>query len=113
MADVAPPSSQLIYLCDTADVVEGEGLRIEDSELAEPIAVFCSDGRYFALSDTCSHAEASLSEGFIENCQVECPLRFARFDLASGRACSLPALLGVRSYRLWIVDGRVYTRLGD
>lgn len=65
--DVIRRPPDLSYLCETADVVEGEGLRIDEPSLPEPIAVFRSEGEYFALSDTCSHAEASLSEGLIEN----------------------------------------------
>ena len=111
--DVVPPSTQLVYLCETADVVEGEGLRVEDPDLPEAIAVFRSDGKYFAVSDTCSHAEASLSEGFVEKCQVECPLHFAKFDLSTGKACSLPAMFPVKTYPLSVSDGHIYLRLGD
>jgi nitrite reductase/ring-hydroxylating ferredoxin subunit len=111
--DVVADSAQLIYLCDTADLVEGEGLRIEAPDLPEAIAVFHADGKYFALNDTCSHAEASLSEGYVEDCKVECPLHFARFDLDTGRPCSLPAIFPVKRYPLTITDGRIYIRLAD
>ncbi|MES3636579.1 bifunctional 3-phenylpropionate/cinnamic acid dioxygenase ferredoxin subunit [Mycobacterium intracellulare] len=112
--EVVPDSSRDTYLCETADVIEGEGVRIENPSLPEAIAVFCADGKYYAVSDTCSHAEASLSEGFVSDCQVECPLHFARFDLDTGKPCSLPAIFPVKRYTLVIADGRIYVRLaGD
>ncbi|QIV79996.1 bifunctional 3-phenylpropionate/cinnamic acid dioxygenase ferredoxin subunit [Mycolicibacterium frederiksbergense] len=101
-----------IYLCDTTDV-SGEGLRIERPELPEPIAVISSEGQYFAVSDTCSHADASLAEGFVENCQVECPMHFAKFDLTTGRACSLPAIFPIKTYPIQIVDQKIHLTLSD
>ena len=48
------------------------------------IAVFNVDGEFYAIDDTCSHAEASLSEGEVFDCIVECPLHGAEFDLTTG-----------------------------
>lgn len=96
-----------LNVCSVDDVPSGEGIRIERDDLPEPVAVFNDDGRFYALSDTCSHATASLSEGEVNDCQVECPLHWARFDLATGRALSLPALLPVRTYPVRIAAGQV------
>ena len=51
-------------------------VEIEDKK----IAVFNVDGEIYAIDDTCSHAEASLSEGEVFDCLVECPLQGAAFD---------------------------------
>ena len=48
------------------------------------IAVFNVDGEFYAIDDTCSHAEASLSEGEVFDCIVECPLHGAEFNLTPG-----------------------------
>ncbi|SFL30910.1 bifunctional 3-phenylpropionate/cinnamic acid dioxygenase ferredoxin subunit [Geodermatophilus ruber] len=104
----AVSSMTQVYVCGVEDVPVGEGLRVESDELPEPVAVFNDEGRFYALSDTCSHATASLAEGEVKDCQVECPLHWARFDLETGRARSLPALLPVRAYPVTVLDGRVY-----
>ena len=40
-----------------------------------PITVFNCDGEYFAIDDTCSHADASLAAGrILDGCKVACPL---------------------------------------
>lgn len=106
-------SSQSVFLCETSQVADGEGLRIESPDLPEPIAVIHTGGQFFAVSDTCSHADASLSEGFVEDCQVECPMHFARFDLATGRACSLPAIIPVKTYPITIVDQKIHITVSD
>ena len=59
----------------------------------KPIALFNYEGEYYALDDICSHAEASLSEGDVYDCKVECPLHGAEFDLKTGDAVTLPLSL--------------------
>lgn len=97
-----------VCLCAVEDVRSGEGLRIDVPGLPEPVAVFNDGGRFYALSDMCSHAEASLADGDVADCQVECPMHFARFDLVTGRPRSLPALFPVRAYAVTVTDGKVY-----
>ena len=47
-----------------------------------PVAIFNLDGTFYALDDTCSHQEASLSEGDLDpdRCAIECPLHGWRFE---------------------------------
>ena len=44
----------------------------------------------FATSNTCTHAFAFLSDGFIEGFEVFCPLHEGSFDVRTGEARSLP-----------------------
>jgi len=72
-----------------------------------PVAIFNVDGEFHALDDTCSHAEASLSEGELhpEECSIECPLHGSSFDLSTGEPLSLPAVEAVRVHRVAVEDG--------
>ncbi len=45
----------------------------------------------FAIADTCSHAEASLTEGEVTDFKVECWLHSAEFDLRTGQVLTPPA----------------------
>jgi nitrite reductase/ring-hydroxylating ferredoxin subunit len=65
------------------------------------------DGKFCAVSDICSHAFASLSEGFLDGGVVECPLHGAKFDIATGKALSPPADKDLKTYEVTIVDGRI------
>lgn len=62
------------------------------------VAVFKVDNEYFAIQNRCSHAEASLSEGEVYDCKVECPLHGAEFDLKTGEALTLPATKPIAIY---------------
>ncbi len=63
----------------------------------------------YALGDTCSHDDVSLSEGFVEEdeCAIECSKHGALFDLKTGEPLSLPAVRAVPVYAVAVVDGRV------
>jgi 3-phenylpropionate/trans-cinnamate dioxygenase ferredoxin subunit len=65
---------------------------------------------YFAVGDTCTHAEASLSEGYVDVSEVaiECPLHNAVFSLKSGEALEFPAEDPVESYPVTVEDDVLY-----
>lgn len=48
------------------------------------IALYCVDGRFFASDDSCPHAGAPLSSGFVEDGIVTCPMHHWQFRLSDG-----------------------------
>jgi len=54
----------------------------------------------FAIEDTCSHSEASLSEGEITGTKIECWLHGAEFDLRTGEALTPPATEGLKTFKV-------------
>lgn len=76
------------------------------------IALFKIGDEVFAIDDRCSHAEASLAEGKVSNCQVACPRHGAKFDLRTGAALTLPAVRPVNSYQVKIEGDDVLVALG-
>lgn len=64
------------------------------------VAVFRTPDAWFAMDDVCPHAQAPLSDGWIEDGCVVCPWHGAKFGLQSGAAMSPPATSGVRVFRL-------------
>lgn len=95
------------------DVPPGHAARVEIDET--PVAIFNCNGTFYALDDTCSHAEASLSDGDLDlsRCAIECPLHGSAFDLASGEPLSLPAVEPVRVHQVDTTDGRLRIALSD
>ncbi len=85
-----------------ATLVEGKPQRIEKN--GESICVARVGAEVFAISDTCSHSEASLSEGDILGFKIECWLHGAEFDVRTGEALTPPAVAPVKSYPVTI-DG--------
>ncbi|MGA4847607.1 bifunctional 3-phenylpropionate/cinnamic acid dioxygenase ferredoxin subunit [Streptomyces sp. G5(2025)] len=98
----------MIPVCRLEDLPAGESVRLDTTP---PVAVFNADGELFAIDDTCSHQDASLSEGWLEGCLVECPLHAASFDLRTGLPTCLPARRPVRTHQVYVDGGVVHVRL--
>jgi len=92
--------TDLVTIGCPQDIPPGHAARVEIGETA--VAIFNVDGEFHALDDTCSHAQASLSDGDldVERCAVECPLHGSAFDLRTGQPLSLPAVEAVRVHRV-------------
>ncbi len=88
-----------------ADFTEGEPVAVVAGD--KPVAVFRLGDAVFALHDLCTHGHARLSDGFVEDGCVECPLHQGLFDIRSGAPRCAPVTEAVRSYQIRIVDGKV------
>lgn len=73
----------------------------------ETIAVFRLADEVFALHDECTHGAARLSEGFVLDGCVECPLHQGLFDIRTGKPMCPPVEQAVRTYPVRIHDGRI------
>jgi 3-phenylpropionate/trans-cinnamate dioxygenase ferredoxin subunit len=72
-----------------------------------PFALFRQGEEVSAISDRCSHQGGSLSEGFVDGNVVECSLHGAMFDIRTGEVLSLPAVRGVPTLPVRVIDGNV------
>jgi 3-phenylpropionate/trans-cinnamate dioxygenase ferredoxin subunit len=99
----------MIPVCAVGELPVGEAVRIEAEGV--PIAVFNADGALYAVDDTCTHQDASLSEGWLEGCLIECPLHAASFDLRTGLPTCLPARRPVRTHRVTVDDGVIHVHV--
>jgi 3-phenylpropionate/trans-cinnamate dioxygenase ferredoxin subunit len=84
------------------DLLPGKPVRIEKN--GEAICVARVGDEVFAIEDTCSHSEASLAEGEVNEYKIECWLHGAEFDLRTGQALTPPAVTAVKTYSV-SVDG--------
>ncbi|WP_030266474.1 bifunctional 3-phenylpropionate/cinnamic acid dioxygenase ferredoxin subunit [Streptomyces sp. NRRL B-24484] len=82
--------------CALSDLAEDVPRRVELNGV--PVSVVRTDEGVFAVNDTCSHANVSLSEGEVEDCMIECWLHGSSFDLRTGKPSGLPATKPVAVY---------------
>ncbi|MGW7353482.1 bifunctional 3-phenylpropionate/cinnamic acid dioxygenase ferredoxin subunit [Streptomyces sp. Z26] len=97
----------VLVACRIEDLPPGESVRVEAGEGTDAVAVFNADGELYAIDDTCTHQDASLADGWLEDCKVECPLHAACFDLRTGMPSGPPAKRPVRTHRVTVEDGVV------
>ena len=79
-----------------SEIPAGSGKVYEVGDRA--VAVFNVDGDLYAIDDVCTHDEASLQAGYLEDCEIECPLHGARFDVRTGEVTELPAVVPVDTF---------------
>lgn len=77
------------------------------------VALFLLEGQVYATSNICTHEYALLSDGFVEDGAVECPLHQARFDIVTGRALCAPADKPIPVYATKMEGDEVLVELPD
>lgn len=83
----------------------GERMFLEIDGL--PIVVFNLAGQYYAIDDVCTHDDGPLGEGEVDGFQVRCPRHGATFDMRTGKATSLPAIVDIAAYPVRVVEGEL------
>jgi 3-phenylpropionate/trans-cinnamate dioxygenase ferredoxin subunit len=79
----------------------------------EFVAVANVDGVFHAFADVCTHDDGPLVEGDLEGCIVTCPRHGARFDVSTGAALSLPAVVPLPTFKVQAIDGEVQVRVEE
>lgn len=109
-------SAERITLCPPDELVDGEARRfhVEAGGLVHKVAVVRLGDDFYALGDTCSHAEYSLAEGEVDpdECTIECWKHGSLFSLETGEAETLPATRPVPVYVVGVEDGQVWLEVG-
>jgi len=93
----------------TGDVDDGEVIAVSVGRT--DIGIYKLEGQYFALSDICTHAYAAMSDGYVENGQIECPLHGACFDIKTGKALTAPASENLDCYPVRIEGDQILVGL--
>jgi 3-phenylpropionate/trans-cinnamate dioxygenase ferredoxin subunit len=96
---------EFVAVAAVDELGNGERLFLEIKGL--PIALFNIAGQYFAIADVCSHDDGPVAEGELHGVEIECPRHGARFDLRTGKALSLPAVVDIPAYPVMIEDGTI------
>ena len=86
----------------TGDVAPGATKKIDVDGVA---VLLCNvDGTLYAVEDVCTHDGGPLDEGELDGCRIMCPRHGALFDVTSGAALTLPAVIPLPTYAVRI-DG--------
>ncbi len=100
------PASREADLGPTSLLAPGELVPVEVDGSAY---VLCHtlDGTFAFMDGLCTHGRALLSDGFLDDCIIECPKHNGRFDVKTGEAVRLPAQKPLRTYPVTERDGRL------
>jgi 3-phenylpropionate/trans-cinnamate dioxygenase ferredoxin component len=95
---------EFVVVARVGEIPDGDGRAYEVGGV--PLAVFNCGGRFFAVSDICTHAHALLHEGSLDRvrCTIECPLHGTEYDLRTGEVLTPPATRSIATFAVR-VDG--------
>ena len=90
--------ADFVKVASVSEIAEGACIAAEVGD--EQVMVVKLDGEVYAYGDLCPHAELPLSEGGIEDGQVECPWHGSLFDVKTGENTGPPASEGLQRYEV-------------
>lgn len=99
--------SKIEYLdiAPTTELPSGERLFIEVE--GKSLVVFNIADQYFAIGDICSHDDGPVGDGDIEGLNIVCPRHGGEFDIRTGQAVQMPAVVDIPAYPVRVVDGMI------
>ncbi len=97
--------NSFVTVAKVGDLNPGEMMYVEVGD--DPVCLINLDGAFYALSDICTHEEASLSDGEIVGDEIECPLHGGAFDIRTGQPAAFPVVVPVETYRVRVVGDEV------
>ncbi|MFK7993372.1 MAG: non-heme iron oxygenase ferredoxin subunit [Granulosicoccus sp.] len=104
--------SELVRVCSTSDLEEEDVVRFEYEN--HTYAVYHGpDGNFYATDGLCTHGQAQLDEGIVDEFEIECPLHFGSFDYRTGMPTVAPACIKLQTYPVTIKDSDVFISIGE
>jgi len=100
-----PSQVSFLDIAPAGELPEGERLFIEVE--GRSIVIFNLAGKFYAIGDVCSHDNGPVGDGEIEEHEIICPRHGARFDIRTGKATSLPAVVDIPSYPVRVVGNMI------
>ena len=92
-----------------SDVPEGAAVRV----VVDGVEVLLcnAEGTIYALEDVCTHDGAPLDQGELEGDRIVCPRHGATFNVRTGAALTLPAVMPLPTYTVRIEGDDIYVDL--
>lgn len=100
---------EFIEIAPAADLPNGERLFVEIE--GKPIVIFNIADAFFAIGDVCTHDDGPLGDGNLEGFNIVCPRHGAEFDVQTGTAVQMPAVVDIPAYPVKVVQGMLQVGL--
>ena len=94
-----------IEIAPASELPNGERLFVDIAD--KPIVIFNIAGQFFAIGDVCTHDDGPLGDGMVEGHNIVCPRHGGEFDVRTGQAVQMPAVVDISAYPVRVVDGRI------
>lgn len=93
---------EFIQVAPLSELPSGQRMLIDVGDV--PVVIFNIAGNLYAIDDLCTHDEGTLADGDLNGFEISCPRHGACFDVRSGQALTLPAVMDTTSYPVRVTD---------
>ena len=97
---------EYVEIAPVSELPNGERLFVEVGGKA--LVIFNIAGQFFAIGDICSHDDGPLGDGDLEGFNIVCPRHGGEFDVQTGKAVQMPAVVDIPAYPVQVRDGNIY-----
>ena len=99
-----------VLVAKVDDIKEGAMIHFEHED--KDILIANINGKFYAVSNICTHSGASLHEGKLDEHKVTCPWHGAVWDVTTGNLIKFPMQLKpLERYEVIIDDEKLYVEL--
>ena len=89
-----------------SEIPDGATKRVEVDGIG---VLLCNcGGTIYAIEDVCTHDGGPLDEGDLQDCRIMCPRHGALFDVRTGAALTLPAVIPLPTYAVRVEGDEVF-----
>jgi nitrite reductase/ring-hydroxylating ferredoxin subunit len=103
------PDEKWVKVAARSALAEGAMVGVEVGDLQ--IALYNVDGEIYATDNTCTHAFAMLTDGFLDGDIIECPLHGGCFKVQTGEGQGAPITEDIKTYPVRVVDDAIEVRV--
>lgn len=96
---------EFMEIAPASELPSGERLFVDLGN--KPIVILNIAGKLFAIGDICTHDDGPLGDGMIEGNHIVCPRHGGEFDVRTGQAVQMPAVVDIPAYPIRVVDGMI------
>src|SRR5262249_38860921 len=89
-------SEHWITVADRSSVGPDSVLGVKAGDL--DVALYNIEGEIYATINVCTHAQALLSDGWLEGEVIECPLHGGRFEVKTGKGLGPPITCDLKTF---------------
>jgi len=96
---------EYLDIAPASELPNGERLFVEAE--GKSLVIFNIADQFFAIGDVCSHDDGPVGDGDLEDYNVVCPRHGCEFDVRTGQAVQLPAVVDIPAYPVKVVEGMI------
>lgn len=105
-AEDKPVVNGWIEVCDSQLLLKEDVLRFDHDK--KTYAIYrTADDQFYATDGLCTHGNAHLADGLVKGTLIECAKHNGRFDIRDGSPQRLPVCVGLKTYAVREIGGKL------